>query len=194
MKLNRLPNKQEAGEFKKRAGFNLDMGLSIKDNIVRYINWVMANDKVAVFNALYTKSFFSKNKIKNVVFLIRNPFDTYASWVKPARHLNVVEPLGGPTARPAYGYFCRLWNGLVSEYFDLQNSGFSPLLLHYNSAAAGSKNHGLVFSKIFLQWTPNNSSKNTKNFFNKFPERDRFFRLVKNNYRRLYGRNAVSPY
>lgn len=107
---NRRRMKQRVG------GFEFDCSKTLNDNYVRYYEWVASlNNVVALFSRAPQFQFFSRNGLRNAVFVVRHPLDNYISLTKPQRHEEFVKPFGGYNTSAAVEWWISEWNNFVSD-------------------------------------------------------------------------------
>ena len=126
------------GTLKRRApGFSEIPNETIDSFLVRYINYIKSSEmRTAVFNTCAELALFSKNSITDVIFLLRHPLHTYASWSKPDRHGDVIEYLGGVNSEKAILHFAKRWNAVVDEILKLRKKQILGGLIRYEFATS----------------------------------------------------------
>jgi len=119
-----MPTLQLIDGFASRTGFIFDRCKTIKENLLSYIELIKTYEKkIVLFNSLAKFGFFSKNKINDVVYLVRHPLCSYLSFTKIHRHFRLVEPLGGIDSKKSIKYYLNMWRSIVSEYLSTKEYG-----------------------------------------------------------------------
>jgi hypothetical protein len=138
--------------FTRRAnGFVMDGTRPIEANVLDFVKHVEERpDHTALFSNLPAFSFFSRHRIKNVVFLVRNPIQAYASFAKPVRHQDLVEEWGGLFTEPSMRRYVEFWGSFVREYLALKELGLAPGLLRYELLRDDARALGL--ERFFPDW------------------------------------------
>jgi len=142
-----FPTPFSAKEFAKRSGFQLDLKKTINDNMLEYVRFVKKSKCYSLLTFSAYWSFFSKNRIKNVAFLVRHPLHNYVSWTKDKRHGSQIEEIGGINSEVSIKFFAKIWNGIVKEYLLCKELKLRPLLLRFEYI-----NEEFKYARIFRMW------------------------------------------
>jgi hypothetical protein len=125
--------------FHEQTGYGLDLSRSMDDNMLGYLHWMRGLNGAAVFWQLACFGFFSLHRIRDVVFLLRRPLDTWLSLTEPWRHRALFDEFGGHDSPAALGVFCTWWSSLALEYLWLQGACLGPVLIRYDRAGEDAK-------------------------------------------------------
>lgn len=148
--LDTLPSKKAIRGFFERTGYKMDPLKPIYLNLHQYICCVQNSDKTTVlFNSICKFDFFSRYKIRNLVVLIRHPLHAYLSFVKPERHKNIADLLGGPCSEKSIIYYLNSWEKNVSEYIKMKDYG-SKIIRYEFAKQDANKLSGLEW--VFEKW------------------------------------------
>lgn len=125
---------QDEGTFVGRSGFD-PIGSEIDQVLPEYLAYVGAHEgHVAVLNTAAELGLLSRFEVRDVLFLVRHPLHTYASWCHESRHLDIAEHFGGINAKRAIEYMARRWVRHTSEYIRLRSNHLAPRLIRFESA------------------------------------------------------------
>jgi hypothetical protein len=138
--------------FTRRAnGFVMDGTRSIEANVLDFLRRLESRPgHTALFSNLPSFRFFSRHRIRNVVFLVRDPVQAYASFAKPVRHQDLVDEWGGAYTKPSMRRYVEFWRTFVDEYFALRDAGLEPGLLRYEMLLDDAQELGLA--RFFPDW------------------------------------------
>lgn len=155
-------------EFILRSnGFKLKSYDNIETAIPEYINYLKREkNHTAIFNICADYKIFSKNKVQDVVFLLRHPLHAYCSWSKEIRHGDVAEKLGGINSKKSISLFINRWISQVIEYYTLSKLGLNPILLRYEFLKEDLKEN----KELSMLFEDFDSSKRNYNILNSYSE------------------------
>ncbi|MHA2279413.1 MAG: hypothetical protein ACXAC5_00780 [Promethearchaeota archaeon] len=149
------PKPQSAKGFKIRSGgYDLDMNKSIDENMVEYVAWLKQQpDRTALFSRAPMLAFFSRNKIKDVIFVIRHPVHQYVSLTKKERHAEFVASYGGMNTKGGIDYWIQEWGRFARDAVESKNA-----IVRYEFAQEDARIIDLGIAdprpnKVFRNWT-----------------------------------------
>jgi hypothetical protein len=166
--------------FNRRSGgFRMDDVRPIEANLVDYLRFLQQRpNQTALFSNLPHFHFFRRHRVGNVVLLVRNPIDAYASFAKPVRHRDVVDQWGGAFTEKSMRRYVDYWIEFVREYVALKEAGLAPGLLRYELLDQDARALGL--DAFFPDWRRSRSKVER-------PEAAAFIRsLVDPEFRQIY--------
>lgn len=126
---------QEYAYFSKRTnGYQLQRATTTDDNLRAYVKHTNNEAQLAVMTWATWWQFFSRNRIKNVVFVIRHPLHQCLSWIHPTEkgHGKSFKKHGDSLFTVAgLDVFIRIWNANVDEYLRLRHLMLDPVAVRY---------------------------------------------------------------
>lgn len=134
-----LPSLRAIRDFQSRTDFQFDSAKTVDKNMLDYIDHINRKGIDAILTLSSYYNFFSRNGIRDVVFLVRHPLHQYGSWFKMKRHGAHLKPMGGKNSRRSIKYFTTVWNSFVGEYLNLKRLNLSPVLIRYELADSDVK-------------------------------------------------------
>jgi hypothetical protein len=180
--LDAFPPARAIKEFYNRTGYTLDASKTINDNVVLYLKHISESGKIVLIARLSRVGpFFTRNKINNVICVVRHPLHAYVSFVGH-KHPEAGQEFGTLDSERRIEWYARQWNLLVADYINsgnkiirfefmrddltsLPHPGLSKLLKHWRG---GIRNHSVLSKEkeTFLQ----NSV--AENFYKIYPDWD----------------------
>ncbi len=115
--LSRFPKQEEIARFQSRSSFVMNSDRTVEENLLAYEYFVRKTDRCVTWGKVFIDQFFSRNKIGNLVFLVRHPLHMYISLFM-RKHPKFAKPfVGGIQSVMCVEKFTLLWNRLVFEGF-----------------------------------------------------------------------------
>lgn len=152
--------------------------IDLEKQFIDYIDYINNNSHVSFFTRLHDFNFFSENKIRNTIFLIRNPLDTYLSYSKPERHGNgLISALGGKDSIDAITYFTTAWNNIIEEYEKCIKLNLEPRLVRYEHMLDDFRFNEKVYNKLknVYKIKSNYNKPNIYNIFNEKIKQNKYY-------------------
>lgn len=115
--IERLPNQSTIADFKRRAHYDLDAGRSIKDNMLRYLTDLVANNETTVLAGVLSRgreNGFLKRYGISATGIVRHPLHCYVSYFLN-RHPAISEALGGINNPQCVEFFAKFWNEVYGD-------------------------------------------------------------------------------
>jgi hypothetical protein len=168
--------------------FSLDPTKTLAVNLLNYFAFLGSNGSACVLRATSLEGLLNDNGVRDVVFLIRDPVQSYLSFAKPERHKNIIDKLGGVEGADAIAFWCWSWNSLAGEYLKAKSNNLDPVLVRYELVEADTAQLESPFlKKVFGTFSPKRNEV-------LLPERceRRIRELVSENYASIYGTRPIS--
>jgi hypothetical protein len=135
--------------------FSLRPKLSLATNILLYLEFLRSTGCACLLRGTSVQGLLVRAEIRNQVFMIRDPIQSYLSYGKPDRHKHVFDALGGAESEGAIAFWCWTWNTLATEYLDALAAGLDPVLIRYEDAVRDGRKTGDPFlTQVFSSFTP----------------------------------------
>lgn len=135
--------------------FELDPEKTLAANMIEYFAFLRRHGTACVLESRGLHGLIAEGRIRDVVFLIRDPIQAYVSFGKPQRHGSYFDALGGIGSEASIDFFCWGWNDLADEYLGAEAAGLDPVLVHYESAAADVARLGdPLLDRLFATFRP----------------------------------------
>ena len=120
--LKSFPAPAVANAFKKRSGVDLDVTLTIEENLVRMLE--IREKEIKKHTMLcgrcsQTGKFLTDNKIE-ATCIVRHPLHSFVSFFSQ-RHPEHVQHLGGFNTESATRWYAALWSAIVSDFIESGN-------------------------------------------------------------------------
>lgn len=128
-------------EERCKERFLADNSVSIEQNITDLCRWVVEKQHFVVLTNSSIQRVFSRNCIRQVVFLVRDPVESLMSWAKAERHGSDADLLGGVDSPTVLDYWAERWNQHVEEYYRCLDLGLDPVLVRYEHVRADAALH-----------------------------------------------------
>jgi hypothetical protein len=163
--------------------FSLDPARSLGDNLVDYFAFLRTNRTACVLRGTSLEGLIAKAGLRDVVFLVRDPIQSFVSYAKPKRHGRTFRRLGGIESEDAIAFWCWSWNCLADEYLLAKASGADPVLICYERVEEHVARVGSPFlDEIFSTFRPRENDV-------RLPAScvQRVRELVGDRYERIYG-------
>lgn len=169
---------------RRSCGFTMDGERPIEANLVDYVRFLEQHpNTTALFSNIPHFGFFHRHRIRNVVLLVRDPVQAYASFAKPVRHQDLVEEWGGAYTEKSMRRYVEYWVGFVREYFALRDAGLEPGLMRYETLLDDARTLGI--ERFFGDW------KRSSNKVERPAEAEFIHSLVADEYGRIYPRGVA---
>lgn len=123
-------------DFVERSGgrYRPDPSRTIEQNLVGLCADAVRRRFDVGLNVSSAMSLFSRNEIRDVVFMIRHPASQYASFGADHRHGENLEALGGFESDLAVDVMMERWRLHVTEYLRCRDAGLDPVMVRYEHA------------------------------------------------------------
>ena len=141
----------------KEIDFKLDLSSSIENNLIKYIKLLSKDEgRTAVFSNASKFQFFSKNNIKDVVFLIRHPLHSYISFTSKNRHPEFVESIGGQNSIKSIEAYSEMWNKYAEDIISSLDKKLNPIVIRFEFAEKDVvKSNNINIVEIFKKFNNN---------------------------------------
>lgn len=133
--LRALPKQHTMESFHHRTGHVIDRHSDIETNLKQYVQYMRAMNIAVLFGRVGLAGFFSRNKIREVTFVIRHPLHAYVSLLIH-RHPEIGRGHGGVESADAVSWYAGMWNALIDEYAACRSEKLNPHLVRFESAHA----------------------------------------------------------
>jgi hypothetical protein len=163
--------------------FSLDPARPLADNLVHYFAFLRSNDTACVLRGTSLGGLVAEARLRDVVFLIRDPVQSYMSYAKPQRHGRTFQLLGGVESEDAISFWCWSWNCLADEYLQAKASGADPVLICYERIEEDvARAENPFLDQVFSTFRPRESDVQLPR-----SSVQRFRDLVGDRYEQIYG-------
>jgi len=128
------PDKEYDYFAKRTNGYQLQTNNSIDINLLRYVEHIQKQNILTVMTWATWWQFFSRNRIKGVVFVIRHPLHQCLSWLHPTekRHGRSFRKHGDSLFTiEGLDRFIRVWNANIDEYLRCRHLMLDPVAVRY---------------------------------------------------------------
>jgi len=134
--------------FEIRSGFKLDPTVTIDKNLFAYVTHIRHSPKNNVlFSRAPMLGFFARNKISDVVFVVRHPLHQYISLTKAHRHFEFVKDYGGVNTLGGVNFFIQEWKRYVNDAL-----GSNAKIIRYEYAKQDAQRIRKDIGKVFGKW------------------------------------------
>ncbi len=183
LKITDKPIKEHGIKFLERAyrEFNLDINLTIEQNLVKYIDFMQIRSKrrAAFCGTISTlgPQFFRRNKTNGVLAIIRHPLHSMISWLSH-QHPSHGLQLGGINSERCVEFFAGRWNRLTADLI-----AGKIKIIRFEYAAEDSKDiKDQHLKSLFKNWLSS-----LRNFDELKPKWESLLKyLVEKNYNKIY--------
>ncbi len=130
----RMPSAAVGRMSIRTRGFWADDTLSIEENLRKYFILAGATDTLAIVTWPTFYGFFSRNRIKNIVFIIRHPLHQSIGWLELGRKSDGDSfASDGNDLYSIVGIdrFIRMWNANIDELLRLQHLKLQPIVVRF---------------------------------------------------------------
>lgn len=164
--------------------FSLDPERTLAANLKEYFAFLRSHQVACVLDAVGIQGLVSLVRPRRVVFLIRDPIQSYLSFAKPERHLRYIKKLGGVDSEDAIGFWGWYWSCLADEYLGAQARRLNPILIRYESVSADlEKTKSPFLREVFSRLRPRSNDESRMSA----AARGRLRELVSSRYEQIYG-------
>jgi hypothetical protein len=119
--LDEYPPGKTIAAFYNKTGYAMDASKTINDNMVLYLRHISESGKIVLITRFSRLGpFFTRNKIDNVVCVVRHPLHAYVSFVGH-QHPEAGQEFGALDSERRIEWYAKQWNLLVTDYINSRN-------------------------------------------------------------------------